>query len=84
MEQEQEERWKAQLSHDTRAKQHLARFQMHLEHQEDRLQCIAKLLGLSPGDARILIELMIEWLRSEGIINPKMVRKLDKKFGGEE
>ena len=51
-----------------------ARYTQHLQRQSARLGRIARLLEMSPDEARECMELMVEYLSSEGILKKGMVK----------
>lgn len=55
-----------------------ARYAQHLQRQEAMLGRIARLLRVSPDETKELLELMMEYLSSEGILKKRMV-KLSRK-----
>jgi predicted HTH domain antitoxin len=68
----------AKLKELTVNKDRRASYIQHLHRQSVRLGRIARLLRVSPDEAKELLELMMEYLSSEGILTKKAV-KLSRK-----
>lgn len=64
----------AKLRELTTNKNRRASYIQHLERQEARVGRIARLLRVSPDEARECMELIVEYLSSEGILKKGMVK----------
>ena len=61
-----------------------ARYAQHLQRQEARLGRIARLLRVSPDEAKELMELIVEYLSSEGILTKKAVKLSRKRIPSQQ
>lgn len=61
-----------------------AQFVQHLERQRIRLDRISRLLRVSPDEAKELLELMMEFLSSEGILKKGMVKLPRKRIPSQQ
>lgn len=59
-------------------RQRSIQFIQHEDRQEQRLKMIAHLLHIQPEEVEVALPLCVEYLVSKGIINPKVVRSLNK------
>lgn len=59
-----------------------ASYIQHLQRQAVRLDRIARLLRVSPDEAKELMELAVEYLSSEGILTKKAVKLSRKRVQG--
>lgn len=72
----------AKLKELTTNKNRRASYIQHLQRQEARLGRIARLLRVSPDEARECMELIVEYLSSEGILKKGMVKLPHKRIQG--
>jgi|GEM_PF-685395 hypothetical protein len=61
-----------------------ARYAQHLERQQIRLDRISRLLRVSPDEARECMELIVEYLSSEGILTKKAVKLSRKRIPSQQ
>jgi hypothetical protein len=61
-----------------------ARYAQNLQRQEARLGRIARLLRVSPDEARECMELMMEYLSSGGILTKKAVKLSRKRIPSQQ
>jgi hypothetical protein len=58
------------------------RYTQHLQRQEERLERIALILNRSPQEAQECLELMVEYLSSEGILKRGMAKLQRERIQG--
>lgn len=73
----------AKLNELTTNKNRRASYIAHLQRQEARVGRIARLLRVSPDEAKECTELMMEYLSSEGILKKGMVKLPRKRIQGD-
>ena len=61
-----------------------ARYAQHIQRQEVRLGRIGRLLEMSPDEARECLELIVEYLSSEGILTKKAVKLSRKRIPSQQ
>jgi hypothetical protein len=70
----------AKLKELTTNKNRRTSYIQHLQRQEARLGRIARLLRVSPDEAKECMELIVEYLASEGILKKGMVKLPHKRI----
>ncbi len=74
MEMEKIQVYQEKLRRLTSQRERKIRYCQHLEHRQQRLERIGQLIECSPDEAEELLNLMLEYWRSEGMIKKGIVR----------